>query len=42
MISLADPPKHGIGETILKLKAAGIKVVMVTGDQDLTATAVAK
>lgn len=42
MVSLFDPPKKGIDETMLRLKAAGIKVVMITGDQDITATAVAR
>ena len=42
MISLFDPPRKGIDQTMLRLKAAGIKIVMITGDQDITATAVAR
>ena len=42
MISLLDPPKKGVNETMLRLKAAGIKIVMLTGDQEETAVAVAK
>lgn len=33
MISLQDPPKKGVPETIEKLRVAGIKIVMITGDQ---------
>ena len=33
MISFQDPPKKGVPETIEKIRVAGIKVVMVTGDQ---------
>lgn len=32
LISLMDPPQTFAPETILKLRAAGIKVMMVTGD----------
>ncbi|KAG0148852.1 hypothetical protein CROQUDRAFT_40800 [Cronartium quercuum f. sp. fusiforme G11] len=42
LISLEDPPKHGVREAIGKLRSAGIKVVMVTGDHPLTAEAIAR
>lgn len=31
LISLEDPPKHGVREAIGTLRMAGIKVMMVTG-----------
>ncbi|KAJ3409277.1 hypothetical protein HDV05_004541 [Chytridiales sp. JEL 0842] len=37
LISLEDPPKHGVREAVGHLRMAGIKVVMVTGDHPLTA-----
>ena len=37
LVSLEDPPKHGVREAIGKCRQAGIKVMMVTGDHPLTA-----
>ena len=37
LISLDDPPKEGVRDSIIKLRRAGIKVVMITGDHPLTA-----
>jgi len=31
-VSIQDPPRKGIPDTILKIKRAGIKVIMITGD----------
>lgn len=31
LVSLEDPPKHGVREAIGTLRLAGIKVIMVTG-----------
>lgn len=42
VISMSDPVKKGIDESILRIKAAGIKVVMVTGDHDITSLYVAR
>ncbi|KAH9473147.1 hypothetical protein Pst134EA_000223 [Puccinia striiformis f. sp. tritici] len=42
LVSLEDPPKHGVREAIGQLRSAGIKVVMVTGDHPLTAEAIAR
>jgi sodium/potassium-transporting ATPase subunit alpha len=42
LASLEDPPKHGVREAIGKCRAAGIKVIMVTGDHPLTAEAIAR
>ncbi|KAJ3197341.1 hypothetical protein HDU67_003765, partial [Dinochytrium kinnereticum] len=42
LVSLEDPPKHGVREAIGHCRAAGIKVMMVTGDHPLTAEAIAR
>ena len=35
LISLEDPPKHGVREAIGTLRLAGIKVMMVTGSSTI-------
>ena len=40
LIGLQDPPAPGVKETIAKLRAAGLRTVMITGDQRLTAHAI--
>ncbi|RKO90783.1 hypothetical protein BDK51DRAFT_23684 [Blyttiomyces helicus] len=42
LVSLEDPPKGGVREAIGRMRTAGIKVVMVTGDHPLTAEALAR
>lgn len=42
MIAICDPPRSGIVETLSSLKAAGIKIVLVTGDFQLTAISIGK
>jgi sodium/potassium-transporting ATPase subunit alpha len=42
LVSLQDPPKHGVREAIGRCRAAGIKVIMVTGDHPLTAEAIGR
>jgi Ca2+-transporting ATPase len=41
-LGLADPPASGVRETIARLRAAGLRTVMLTGDQRLTAEAVGR
>jgi Ca2+-transporting ATPase len=41
-IGLADPPAAGVKETIVRLRGAGLRTVMLTGDQRLTAEAVGR
>lgn len=41
LIGMEDPPRKGVKEAISVCKKAGIKVVMVTGDQTLTAASIA-
>lgn len=42
LVSLEDPPKHGVREAIGQCRQAGVKVMMVTGDHPLTAAAIGK
>ena len=42
LVSLMDPPRESVPDAIKKCKTAGIKVIMVTGDQQLTAASIAK
>jgi Ca2+-transporting ATPase len=41
LLVLMDPPREGADEAISQAKTAGIRVVMITGDNGLTAQAVA-
>lgn len=42
LVGMIDPPAPGVPETISRLHEAGIRTIMVTGDQRLTAEAVAR
>ena len=42
LISLIDPPRDNVPRSINKCKTAGVKVIMVTGDQPFTAAAIAR
>jgi len=41
-VGIADPPAPDVKETIRRLRDSGIRTVMITGDQRLTAEAVAR
>ena len=41
-LALSDPPKHGIKETLDRLRALGVRVKMITGDNRLVAAAIAR
>jgi sodium/potassium-transporting ATPase subunit alpha len=42
LMSIIDPPRDTVPGAINKCKTAGIKVIMVTGDHQLTAAAISK
>jgi len=42
LVGLVDPPAPGVKETIARIRTAGLRTVMLTGDQRLTAEAVAR
>lgn len=42
LMAMIDPERPGVRESIAKAKAAGVRVVMITGDYLLTASAIAK
>jgi Ca2+-transporting ATPase len=42
LVGIVDPPAPGVEETIRTLRGAGIRTVMLTGDQSATAVAVAQ
>jgi len=41
-VGMIDPPAPGVKETIERMRTAGIRTVMITGDQAVTAEAVAR
>lgn len=42
LVGLADPPRESVKEDIAVCSRAGIRVVMITGDNGITASAIAK
>ena len=42
LVAIADPPRKGVKEAIERCRQAGIRTIMITGDQLLTAVAVAR
>ncbi|MEA4974073.1 MAG: cation-translocating P-type ATPase [Candidatus Metalachnospira sp.] len=42
LIGLSDPPREGIKDDITVCNKAGIRVIMITGDNGVTASAIAK
>ncbi|MBW2964785.1 HAD-IC family P-type ATPase [Candidatus Woesearchaeota archaeon] len=41
LVSIRDPPAPGVKEAVARCKSAGIRVVMITGDNEVTAKAIA-
>lgn len=42
LISLMDPPRAAVPDSVQKCRSAGIRVIMVTGDHPITAKAIAR
>ena len=42
VLSLTDPPRDTVPFAVLKCRSAGVKVIMVTGDQPATAASIAR
>merc|ERR1719167_154535 len=42
LMSMIDPPRAAVPDAVSKCRAAGVKVIMVTGDHPITAKAIAK
>ncbi len=42
LVGLADPPREGVARDIAQCCKAGIRVVMITGDNGITASAIAR
>ncbi|GKX67206.1 cation-translocating P-type ATPase [Inconstantimicrobium mannanitabidum] len=42
LVGLADPPRDGINKDIQRCVKAGVRVVMITGDNGITASSIAK
>jgi len=42
LIGLQDPPREGVAQAVQTCQSAGIKVIMVTGDQPVTALSIAR
>jgi sodium/potassium-transporting ATPase subunit alpha len=42
VLSLSDPPRDSVPFAVLKCRSAGVKVIMVTGDQPATAASIAR
>lgn len=42
LFAMYDPPKRGVAEAVAKCRRAGIQVVMITGDYEITACAIAR
>ena len=42
MVGMSDPPRKDVHRSIRRLMAGGVKVIMITGDAEATAVAIAK
>ncbi|CAD6454049.1 9f6184db-d7a4-4940-bed7-8a3a659e1777 [Sclerotinia trifoliorum] len=42
LVGMSDPPRPGVSKSIRRLMRGGVKVIMITGDAETTALAIAK
>lgn len=42
LVGMNDPPRKGVSKSISRLQRGGVKVIMITGDAEATAVAIAK
>ncbi|KAI9739936.1 MAG: High affinity Ca2+/Mn2+ P-type ATPase-like protein [Claussenomyces sp. TS43310] len=42
IVGMSDPPRYGVTKSISRLMRGGVKVIMITGDAETTAVAIAK
>jgi len=42
LVAILDPPRRDVAEAVSKARSAGIRIVMLTGDHQLTADAIAR
>jgi magnesium-transporting ATPase (P-type) len=42
LVGMQDPPRHGVRDAVARCRAAGVRVVMITGDHAVTARAIAR
>lgn len=42
IVGMNDPPRKGVSKSIQRLQRGGVKVIMITGDAEATAVAIAK
>lgn len=42
LVGMSDPPRYGVQKSISRLMKGGVRVIMITGDAETTAVAIAK
>jgi len=42
LVAILDPPRRDVAQAVAKARSAGIRIVMLTGDHELTADAIAR
>jgi Ca2+-transporting ATPase len=42
LVGMSDPPRYGVTKSIARLMKGGVRVIMITGDAETTALAIAK